>query len=94
MPTWYSYLGESMTARYTSKTRPTKDNLIGGTYAQTHLTKPKPMRKDSGEGPKADNLTENVEYIWIIPHGAFTYEETGDFFDVTEVWETFLESNN
>ena len=94
MPTWYSYLGESMTARYTSTTRPTKDNLIGGTYAGTHLTKPKPMRKDSGEGPKADNLTEDVEYNWIIPHGAFTYEETGDFFDVTEVWETFLESNN
>ena len=83
-----------MTARYTSKARPTKDNLIGGTYAETHLTKPKPMRKDSGEGPKAENLTENVEYIWSIPHGAFTYEETGDFFDVTEVWETFLESNN
>ena len=94
MPSWYSYLGESMTARYTSKARPTANNLIGGPYALTHLTEPKPIRKDSGEGPKSHFLRLGVEYIEIIPHGAFTYEETGGFFDVTEVWETFLESNN
>tara|TARA_R110000824_G_scaffold30314_1_gene99928 strand:- start:98 stop:760 length:663 start_codon:yes stop_codon:yes gene_type:complete len=94
MPSWYSYLGESMTARYTSKTRPTANNLIGGTYAATHLTKPEPKRKDSGEGPKAWLLDEDVDYVADEIVGSFTYEETGDFFDVTEVWETFLESNN
>ena len=94
MPTWYSYVGTSMTARYTSQQRPTENNLIGGTYADTHLVKPKPIRKDSGEGPKADQLTKNVEYVWNIPDGSFTYEEKGGFFDVTEVWEVFLESNN
>tara|TARA_R110002051_G_scaffold254960_1_gene314000 strand:- start:1149 stop:1811 length:663 start_codon:yes stop_codon:yes gene_type:complete len=93
MPTWYSYVGESLTARYTSKDRPTANNLKGGTKSEL-LTKPEPLKKDSGEGPKADQLTLKVDYNWVVPNGAFTYEETAGVFDVTEIWEVFLESVN
>ena len=93
MPTWYSYIGESLTARYTSEDRPTANNLKGGTKSAL-LTKPEPLKKDSGEGPKASLLQLTVDYNWVIPNGAFTYDETAGVFDVTEIWEIFLESVN
>ena len=93
MPTWYSYVGESLTARYTSKDRPTADNLKGATKSAL-LTDPKPLKKDSGEGPNANQLDPGEEYRVVRPPGAFTYEETAGVFDVTEVWEVFLESVN
>lgn len=94
MPTWYTYLGETMTARYTSNVRPVSSNLKGRSQAETHLSDPDPLKKDSGEGLAAVLLTEGVEYKAVRPDGSFTYEEKGGVFDVTEVWEIFLESNN
>ena len=93
MPTWYSYIGGQVTVRYTSNTRPTSQNLIGGITAKGFLPIPKPLKKDSGEGPKANLLVLNKEYVETIPDGSFSYTEVGNVFTVTETWETFLQSN-
>ena len=93
MPSWYSYIGGQLTVRYTSNVRPTENNLKGKTNAASYLPVPKPLKKDSGEGPKANLLKLNKDYVQTTPDGSFSYTEVGNVFSVTETWETFLQSN-
>tara|TARA_R100001594_G_scaffold18632_1_gene36765 strand:- start:4183 stop:4848 length:666 start_codon:yes stop_codon:yes gene_type:complete len=95
---WYTYYAKRMTARYVTETRPTGPLAAHTAHADSYLKPdPKPLKIEDfdpewEEPPKANALKKGKDYQVVRPEGAFSYEEEGGIFTVTEIHEIFIET--